>query len=213
MNLNLLSYFTCFPSRVRRVCAIALLLSAGLYGVGAIAPQVVQAYVARVDLGVDRLPNEGYDSMVRRAELIARAAAQRTFDKDILTSEVSVIVVGRNAGAEAPILMLTVTREQWRSRPDTQRWATYYRNSAGLLRVPATKAPMSVPTAPVAAPQANPVPMPMASPAVAPASTQPARSRVRTRLAPSPTASPSPAAQPASTQSQSAIPASQPEKK
>jgi hypothetical protein len=144
-------------------------------------------------LGVDRLPNERYDSMVRRSELIARSAAQRTFDKDILASEVSIIVVGRNAGAEAPILMLTVTRDQWRSRPDTQRWATYYRNSAGLLRVPTASTPMSVPTAPAAA--SNPVPMPMASPAVAPVRTQPARSRVRTRLVPSPSASPSPAAQ------------------
>ncbi len=167
MNLNLLRNTECFPTQLNRVwgCAIVLLLAIGVSGLeGAIAPQSVQAYVARVDLGIDRLPNESYDSMVRRAELISRAAAQRTFDKDILATEASVMVVGRNAGAEAPILTLTVTREQWRSRPDPQRWATYYRNSLGLLRVPASSVPVipqepAVPATP-AVPEAIAAPVP-----------------------------------------------------
>jgi hypothetical protein len=115
-------------------CAIALGLTGGLWGLTvAVAPEAVYAYVSRVDLKLDRLPNERYDAMVIRAEAVARAAAQRTFDKDILAREVSIIVTGKNAGFEAPILTLTVTREQWRSQPVTQRWATYYKRSAQLL--------------------------------------------------------------------------------
>lgn len=123
-------------SKVLSGCAIALGLTMGVWGLdAAIAPQVAHAYVARVDVSLDRLPNERYEAMVRRAETVARAAAQRTFDKDILAREVSIVIVGRNAGFEAPILTLTVTREQWRSQPVAQRWATYYKNSASLLRL------------------------------------------------------------------------------
>ena len=100
---------------------------------GMVAPQVVQAYTTRVDVSLDRLPNEQYDALIRRAEIVARAAAQRSFDRDILTSEVSVIVIGRNQGTETPILTLDVSRVQWSSRPDTRRWATYYKTSAVLL--------------------------------------------------------------------------------
>ncbi len=98
-----------------------------------VAPQVVQAYTTRVDVSLDRLPNEQYDALIRRAEIVARAAAQRSFDRDILTSEVSVIVIGRNQGTETPILTLDVSRVQWSGRPDTRRWATYYKTAAVLL--------------------------------------------------------------------------------
>ncbi|PSB19510.1 hypothetical protein C7B65_11370 [Phormidesmis priestleyi ULC007] len=130
---------------------------------GTIAPQVVQAYTTRVDVALDRLPNESYDALIRRSEIVARAAAQRSFDRDILTSQVSVIVIGRNQGAETPILTLDVSRVQWSSRPDTRRWATYYKTSAALLGfeqlspVPVTvTAPPTPAVAPVAPTQVQP---------------------------------------------------------
>lgn len=43
-------------------------------------PQIVRAYTARVDLTIDRLPDEAYETILRRAEMSARAAAQRSFD-------------------------------------------------------------------------------------------------------------------------------------
>ncbi len=113
--------------------AVWLGVTGGICLEGAIAPQVVRAYTARVDVALDRLPNEQYDALIRRAEIIARAAAQRSFDRDILASEVSVIVIGRNQGTETPILTLDVSRVQWSGRPDTRRWATYYKTSAALL--------------------------------------------------------------------------------
>jgi hypothetical protein len=158
--------------------AILLAMGGGLWmSEGAIVPQIVRAYEARVDVGLDRLPNESYQTLIQRAEQVARAAAQRSFDRDILTSQVSVIVIGRNQGAEAPILTLDVSRVEWRSRPDTRRWATYYRTSASLLgfdgsaptvfippvqRVPTptpipTAPTRTAPTVPPSAPQ-SPVP-------------------------------------------------------
>lgn len=155
-----------------RITATGLTVLLGVAGgswwiEAAIAPPVAQAYTTRVDVGIDRLPNESYETMVRRAEQIARAAAQRSFDRDILTSQVSVIVVGRNQGAEAPILTLDVSRVQWRSRPDSRRWATYYRTSAALLGLGDgfSTAPITVstPIQPAPAPTPTSVPRPVPS--------------------------------------------------
>jgi hypothetical protein len=103
-------------------------------------PSVVQAYTARVDVTLDRLPNETFESLVRRAELVARSAVQRSFDRDILASEVLVIVTGRNREFEAPVLTLNVSRSQWQVRPDARQWATRHRNVAGLLGFESSKA-------------------------------------------------------------------------
>ncbi|WP_341527119.1 hypothetical protein WKK05_32115 [Nostoc sp. UHCC 0302] len=99
----------------------------------AIAPQIVRAYTARVDLAIDRLPEENYQTMLTRAEAAARAAAQRSFDQDILVTDVSIIVSVQSYGAIAPILALEVSRPQWRTRPDAQRWATYFKTARSLL--------------------------------------------------------------------------------
>ncbi|NJR50808.1 MAG: hypothetical protein HC780_15815 [Leptolyngbyaceae cyanobacterium CSU_1_3] len=115
-----------------------------------------------MDVGLDRLPNESYPTLMRRAEQVARAAAQRSFDRDILTSQVSVVVIGRNQGAEAPILTLDVSRTQWRSRPDARRWATYYRTAAPLLGFDSTTPAVF---SPVQSPVVRPV---LPRPAVAP---------------------------------------------
>lgn len=99
----------------------------------AIAPQVVQAYTARVDLAITRLPEETYETVLRRAEIAARAAAQRSFDQDILVTEVSIIVTAQNEGLIAQVLKLDVSREQWKRSPDPRRWATYFNTSRMLL--------------------------------------------------------------------------------
>ncbi len=99
----------------------------------AIAPQIVQAYTNRVDLEINRLPGDNYKSLLRRAEAVARAAAQRSFDKDILVTDVSIIVSVQNFGAIAPVLELKVSRNQWRNRPEAQRWAKYFKMARKLL--------------------------------------------------------------------------------
>lgn len=98
-----------------------------------IAPQASQAYTSRLDLFLDREAGETYEALVRRAEMAARAGAQRSFDQDLLTTNVSVNVVVESKGVTVPILALRVDRDQWRSRPETYFWATYYRTAEMLL--------------------------------------------------------------------------------
>lgn len=97
------------------------------------APLVAQAYTARVTLFVPRDPDQSYETFLRQSEAIARAGIQRSFDNDILTSEVILIIVGENQGLAIPVMEVQVTREQWQDRPDPQYWARYYNNASTLL--------------------------------------------------------------------------------
>ena len=100
-----------------------------------IAPPAVHAYTGTVNVTIDVQPSETYDTLVRRAEAIARAATQRSFDRDILVTDVSIMIIAQSASSTVPVLSLTTTRPQWRSQPDPRRWATYYSTAKALLRL------------------------------------------------------------------------------
>lgn len=134
------------PLRIMAVGLNLLVLTGGMWGgTVLLPPPAAQAYKSRVDVRLDRLKDETYQSLIQRAEIIARAAAQRSFDRDILMSEVSVMVIGEYQGNEAPLLLLDVSRQNWRNRPDTRRWATYYRSARQLLNLPYAPDPV-IPT-------------------------------------------------------------------
>ncbi|MGD1875054.1 MAG: hypothetical protein ACFB02_18615 [Mastigocoleus sp.] len=116
-------------------------------------PQVAQAYTARVDLEIDTLNGENYTTMLRRAEAAARAAVQRSFDKDILISDVSVIVSVQNQGAIAPVLELEVSRIQWRNRPEPRLWSKYYKTASALLYFQNSNFQNNVSSSPVSVPE------------------------------------------------------------
>jgi hypothetical protein len=117
-------------------------------GTAAIAPQSAHAYTANLEVSLSRQSRENFISFVRRAEAVARAAAQRSFDRDILVSNVAVTVIGQNNGAIAPVLKLNVSRRAWRSRPDPQRWITYLPNSESLLGFNRTTGEPEIPEPP-----------------------------------------------------------------
>ena len=98
-----------------------------------IAPQGSQAYASRLNLFLAQEPGENYEVLVRQADIAARTGAQRSFDQDPLTTNVSINVVVESEGITVPILTLQVDREQWRSHPDTSFWASYYHMAETLL--------------------------------------------------------------------------------
>ncbi len=132
---------------MRRYCwsIIGALAFGGTVGLAqsAIAPLVAQAYTARVDLTLDTGREETYDVLLKRAENVARAAVQRSFDADLLATEVIVIVVGDRGGIVAPIMDVRVSRAEWRSRPDVAYWGEYYRDARSLLGFESLSAPDS----------------------------------------------------------------------
>lgn len=96
-------------------------------------PTPAEAYTARVALFLNRNPGESYETFLRRAEVIARAAIQRSFDVDLLTTEAVITIVGQNQGIAIPVMEVDVTRNEWRDRPDPQYWARYYESAPRLL--------------------------------------------------------------------------------
>ncbi len=98
-----------------------------------ISPAPAQAYVAEVPVSIDIGSSNSYATMLRRAEQVARAAAQRSFDNDILVTEVAVMITGNYRGLEVPVLSLEIGRSDWQAQPDPKLWATYYPMSKSLL--------------------------------------------------------------------------------
>jgi len=86
-----------------------------------------------VDIRIPINKDEGFTIMTRKAELLARSAAQRTFDRDVLVSDVSVKVTAENKETAALILQLIVSRSNWASRPDPKVWATYFPMAKALI--------------------------------------------------------------------------------
>ena len=137
-----------------------------------VAPQVAQAYTARVNVGLTRETGESFRTFLRRAEAVARAAAQRSFDRDILVTEVAVTVVGQNNGAIVPLLSLEVSRQSWRRSPDPQRWITYFPNTDTLLGFDRTQ------EEPEPQPGGIPQPTPTSVPGATPTPQAPSEPRV-----------------------------------
>ncbi len=111
----------------------------GLVGLGGglvptlVVPPAVQAYTSRVNLFVVREPGESFETLVLRSEIIARAAIQRSFDADVLMTDVVVNIIGDNQGIAVPILSVAVSRSDWRLSPDVTQWAEYFEAARMLV--------------------------------------------------------------------------------
>ncbi|WP_242018506.1 hypothetical protein [Pseudanabaena sp. FACHB-1998] len=88
-----------------------------------------------VDIRLPVNQDEGFTVMTRRAEILARSAAQRTFDREVLVSDVAVKVTAQSQDQAAIILQLIVSRDEWASRPDPKVWATYFPMAKALMGI------------------------------------------------------------------------------
>lgn len=167
-------------------------------------PPAAQAYLARQEIRVERLKAEPYAAFISRSELIARAAIQRAFDRDLLASSLVVYIIGLHQGAEAPVMSVEVSRSQWQQRPDSRRWATYYRMSQILLGFGFSPLPVLQPDAATG----NPLLIQPPTVPIVPVPSSRSRSRSRSRPTSSPTPSPttSPTLSPSPTPSPTASP-------
>jgi hypothetical protein len=123
-----------------------------------VSPSAAQAYTVEDLLTVSRVAGEDYTALAQRAEMAARSMAQQRFDSDILLTRVIITVLGQNGGQTAPILVMDVNRNDWRNRPDPQRWSKYYRSTPVLLELDGSE-PLRTP-----APTTPPAPLPTPAP-------------------------------------------------
>lgn len=117
------------PQPLTHLMRLALTVLVGL-GSGLVptlvVPPAAQAYTSRVNLFIVREPGESFETLVQRSEIIARAAVQRSFDADVLMTDVIVTIIGDNQGIAVPILSVPVSRGDWRLSPDVTQWARYF---------------------------------------------------------------------------------------
>ena len=128
-NLSISSQF-CRLANYLIISAIATLSTMAIAG---------SAVAERREVDIRLLVNqdEGFTVMTRKAEILARSAAQRTFDREVLVSDVSVKVTAQNLNQDqaAIILQLIVSRRDWASRPDPKIWATYFPMAKTLIGI------------------------------------------------------------------------------
>jgi hypothetical protein len=122
-------------SGIALTTALALATTGGLLATHLVAPPAAVAYTSRLSLFLTRDANESFDVFVQRAEIITRAAVQRSFDADILITDVAITVVGSNQGVSMPVLSIEVSRADWQLNPDVQYWATYFSTAEGLMEL------------------------------------------------------------------------------
>jgi hypothetical protein len=128
-----LSHWLQRHSGIALTTALALTTTGGLLATHLAAPPAAVAYTSRLTLFLTRDANESFDVFVQRAEIITRAAVQRSFDADILITDVAITVVGSNQGISMPVLSVDVSRADWQLNPDVQYWATYFSAAEGLM--------------------------------------------------------------------------------
>jgi hypothetical protein len=127
-----------FPvvKQLQRVTNYLLVSAITTLSMMAIASSAV-AERREVDIRMLVNQDEGFEVMTRKAETLARSAAQRTFDREVLVSDVSVKVTAQNPYQDqaAIILQLIVSRNEWASRPDPKVWATYFPMAKTLIGI------------------------------------------------------------------------------
>ncbi|AFZ29056.1 hypothetical protein Glo7428_0455 [Gloeocapsa sp. PCC 7428] len=93
-----------------------------------------QAAPARMNLKVNRQPQESYESLMNRAETVAVTAVKQRFSQDRHTPAISVMIVADSYGAIAPVLSLEISRNEWHySKAETKDQMKYFSTAKMLL--------------------------------------------------------------------------------
>jgi hypothetical protein len=96
-------------------------------------PPLVQAATERLTVTLSRQQGERFRDLLTRAEIIAQEEIERTFNADIVVSDISLVVMGENQGLMTPLLSVDVRRDRWRRIPELSEWVRYYSNAEELL--------------------------------------------------------------------------------
>lgn len=123
-----------------------------------VAPQVVYAQTAQVELSVTRQGDESYESFLNRAEATAKKAIDSRFAKDKSLQDIQVTLLGENQLNISPVFDIAVSRNNWKSNPNPETWANYYTTSKYLLGFenPGTPSATTTPTQVTASPPPPP---------------------------------------------------------
>lgn len=98
-----------------------------------LVPSLVWSQVTQIPLTLYRQPNEEFNTFVRRATALTTETLKQGFESHQNLNQLRVVVMGVNNGDVAPLLAVTMSREQWRSAGNASPYISYFPDSQALL--------------------------------------------------------------------------------
>ncbi|MFM8295574.1 MAG: hypothetical protein ACKN9E_13640 [Microcystaceae cyanobacterium] len=105
----------------------------GFFGGILLFPSLVWSQVTQIPLTLYRQPNEEFNAFVQRARVLTTETLKQRFERDQDLNQLRVVVMGVNNGDVAPLLAVTMSREQWRSAGNASPYISYFPDSQALL--------------------------------------------------------------------------------
>ncbi len=110
-----------------------------------LSPSPVWSQITQIPLTLYRQPNEEFNTFVQRATVLTSETLKQGFENNKNLNQLRVVVMGVNNGDVAPLLAVTMSREQWRGSGDVSPHINYFPDSQALLNFQ-TPPPLSAPS-------------------------------------------------------------------
>lgn len=122
-----------FHRSAQRFFMAAIAASIALSSIGVSSVSAAQSGENSFTVNLE-IPNQlRYTRAIQQAELLARSEITKQFNLNPGLNEVQVVVLGHYVGDIVPLLIVNVSREQWQSSPQVDRWGSYYSATYALL--------------------------------------------------------------------------------
>ncbi|NET06983.1 MAG: hypothetical protein F6K16_20240 [Symploca sp. SIO2B6] len=106
---------------------LSIVMTWGIYTMPALAQ------VRQIDLIINSNSSQTFESLIKRAENVAKTSIDQEFVENSNVREVTVTILGERNGQMVPILMMKVSRFDWQAEPSIQQWVRYLGDSEILL--------------------------------------------------------------------------------
>ncbi len=129
-------------------------------------PTVTRVQTRQLNLSLTTYERESYEDFLLRVEALAKENLNVLFQQNPSLQAVKILISGENQGLIAPVLSVSVSRQNWLMRPYVRTWGNYYENSKLLLGF--GRSPSSTPLTPPVTTNPTETPTPTPSPEVIP---------------------------------------------
>lgn len=133
---------------------------------GIVAADLALAQSTSINLPITVQPGESYPGLLTRASQLAQTTIINRFNQNQNLNKLDLLITAEKSGAIAPLLSVQVSRQDWFSNPNIQRWTNVFPFGKDLLGFSRPQ-PGLTPNNPPAAVNPTPTPSPAPSPSAA----------------------------------------------
>ncbi|MBR8830612.1 MAG: hypothetical protein N5P05_000886 [Chroococcopsis gigantea SAG 12.99] len=124
---------------------------------GIFSTSAVYAQTSEANLSMTRRQGETYEQLLDRGAKVAENGINQRFNRDKSLKWLKLSIFAESEGSMAPLMTVQVSRQDWLTQPDVQKWASVFPYSKTLLGF---ESPTVTRPAPAAAPATTPAPVP-----------------------------------------------------